>query len=223
MRTSRSARLAAPTGRVALVALLGVATAWSAPARAADGPGLSADAVNWSPWQGRLTYGSAVPLWRSGLGSFESGGFAVKRAPSFTRLDLLGDYYFAPSLASSGGIGGFRATSGVIIGTRSQLSISQASLPDGLFGTSNRPLRSSALPYSADAGLEAATLPYVGVGYTGLSASRGWSFSADLGLVGGGANNTASRLLGSTQRGLDDAGHDMRLTPLLQVGVLYSF
>lgn len=220
MRTSRSACWAALAG---LACLIGAGSASGAPPRAFDGPGLSADAVNWSPWQGRVNYGSALPLWRSGLGGFESGGFAVKRIPSLTRLDLLGDYFFAPSLASSSGIGGFRATSGIIIGTRSQLSISQSSLPDGLFGTSNRLLRSSALPYSADAGVEPATSPYVGVGYTGPAEPGGWSFSADLGLIGSGANNAASRLFGSGQRNLDDSSRDMRLTPLLQIGVLYSF
>lgn len=213
-------------GTRATLILIGLSSA-AAVAVAASGPGLAvsdaAQGASWSPWQGRIAYGSGAPVWRSGLGGFESGGFTVKQGRGPTSVNLLGDYFFAPSFAPSGGAGGLRATSGVIIGTRSQLSFSQPSLPGGLFAPGGRVFGSSALPYDADAGVEPAALPYVGVGYTGLSPGSGWSFSADLGLIGGGASNAASRLFGTGQRSLDETARDMRLMPLVQVGVQYSF
>ena len=66
---------------------------------------------------------------------------------------------------------------------------------------------------------EVATLPYMGVGYTGLSVRSGWSFSADLGLV---AQNPGGLKLIRSQS-LDDAVREMRLAPLLQFGVSYAF
>ncbi len=209
----------------ALLLLVGLGSAGTASAAAGSGLSLASSAADLdsSAWQGRIVYAVPAPVWRSGLGGFESGGFRIKQDRSLANLNLLGDYFFDRSLAPSGGAGGLRATSGVIIGTRSQLSISQPSLPGGLFGAGSRVFGKSALPYSLDAGVEPAALPYVGVGYTGLAPSSGWSFSADLGVVGGGANNAASRLFGSGQRSLDDATRDMRLVPLVQLGVQYSF
>ncbi len=215
-----------PAKLSATLLAFGMACAHGAATRP-EGSGLSVSTAadsGWSPWQGRVAYNNSTPVWRSGLGGFESGGFAVKQTRGMTSVNVLGDYFFAPSLAPSGGIGGLRATSGIILGTRSQLSLSQPSLPGGLFPPSDRIFGSSSnLPYGSDPGVEPAALPYLGVGYTGLSASSSWSFSADLGLVGGGASNAASRLLGTGQRYVDDPSRDVRLMPLVQVGVQYSF
>ena len=71
---------------------------------------------------------------------------------------------------------------------------------------------------------ESGAAPYMGVGYTGLYGRSGWGFSADFGLVG---TQTDSRVkLGRSVTGYqnpDEALREMRLSPLLQLGVSYSF
>ena len=68
------------------------------------------------------------------------------------------------------------------------------------------------------------TLPYIGIGYSNLSAKSGWHFSADLGVVSQSPGNVVrfGRVFGGTQS-LDDAVRDMRLAPVVQLGVSYSF
>ena len=67
-------------------------------------------------------------------------------------------------------------------------------------------------------------VPYLGVGYTGLSGKAGWGFSADLGVMALNPGSAANlgRVFGNVQN-LDDVLRDMRLSPLVQVGVSYSF
>ena len=67
------------------------------------------------------------------------------------------------------------------------------------------------------------TLPYIGIGYSNLSPRSGWSFSADLGLVSlRPATRSASAGVFGGSQNLDDVVRDMRLTPLVQLGVSYS-
>jgi hypothetical protein len=75
-----------------------------------------------------------------------------------------------------------------------------------------------------DSSVDAPTLPYVGIGYTGLSPRGGWSFNADVGVVSLSPGNAAKlgRFFGGGQS-LDDAVRDMRWSPVLQLGVSYSF
>jgi hypothetical protein len=64
----------------------------------------------------------------------------------------------------------------------------------------------------------------MGVGYTGLYSKSGWGFSADFGLVG--AQKGSRIKLGHSVTGHqnpDEALREMRLSPLLQLGVSYSF
>jgi hypothetical protein len=61
--------------------------------------------------------------------------------------------------------------------------------------------------------------PYLGIGYSDASLRGGWGFSADLGLAA--QSFGAARSLGS--QSLDDTIRDMRLTPVLQLGVSYRF
>ena len=75
------------------------------------------------------------------------------------------------------------------------------------------------MPYTSDTTGDNATLPYLGFGYTGLSARSGWSFSADLGLVA----QTPGGIKVIRSQSLDDAVREMRLAPLLQLGVSYAF
>src|SRR4051794_27187744 len=66
----------------------------------------------WTRLQGRLSLGSSSPSWQLGV-----------EAPTakLSSASLMGDYYFGPSFSGPGRLGGFRATSGLIIGPRNSL------------------------------------------------------------------------------------------------------
>ena len=66
--------------------------------------------------------------------------------------------------------------------------------------------------------------PYFGVGYSSGSAAGEWGFSADLGMAAQSLGATArlSRLLGGGLS-LSDAVRDLRLQPVVRLGVNYSF
>jgi hypothetical protein len=138
----------------------------------------------------------------------------------------MGDVYFGAD-GDKLQTGGFRATSGVIVGARSSLWGGLATgTGNGLLSVDRRLFgQSPGLPANfADASADSGTLPYVGVGYSSVAARSGWSFSADLGLVSLSPGNAVrlGRVVGGGQN-LDDVVHDMRLAPVLQLGVSYSF
>jgi hypothetical protein len=197
-----------------LAGLISVAGA----AQAADGSGLTTNGEPWARWQGRLSFGTSAPLWRAGLGESDSSGAKVNR------LSLMGDYYLTSSLIGARAVGGLRATGGVILGPRAQLSTGLASSAGGSFNIDSRPFGANVAPYPNDPATDTATLPYVGLGYTGFAARSGWSFSADLGLVAQSPGNASrlGRALGGGQS-LDDAVRELRIAPLFQVGVNYAF
>jgi len=192
---------------VVVGSLLGTAVA----ADAGNGQGLSIDGdrVGWPLWQARLQLASE-PL-NPALASFEGASLRPRSAA------LFGDYYVTrPYLGQAGGV---RVTSGVVAGTRGAVFGPGQATPPGLFGFSavSRPFSSTTPPDgSADAAL---AWPYLGVGYSDSSLRRGWGFSADLGLAA--QNFWAARTLGNQP--LDDMVRDMRLTPVLQLGVSYRY
>ena len=181
-------------------------------------PELGPSAELWSPWRGRLGF------------EYASAGFDASK-PALTSIGeaeglklrgvrVLGDYYFSPG-------SGFRATGGLMHGTTSGLWLPTGGQAVGL-GVALRN-QSWALPETSQRlGLSDApsTSAYLGAGYSwAMSQVWGgdWSFSADLGLMverpgglklGAGANGGAA---------LDDLLHDLRLRPMLQLGVSYSF
>jgi hypothetical protein len=111
------------------------------------------------------------------------------------RWRLMGDHYFAPDL-------GLRASGGLLI---------------GVTGTSGVRLGSTSRR----------AMPYVGLGYStgGLSANRwgGWGLSADIGLQASqGGDWPLGRALESPA-GMGDLLRELRLTPVLQLGVSYAF
>ena len=124
--------------------------------------------------------------------------------------------------------GGFRATSGLIVGARSSSALSgnTGNLAGRAFNFDHRhaawvsPLAQVDLQPST----EVAAVPYVGVGYTGLANKGSWGFSADVGLVALSPRSAVKlgRLLGGAQS-LDEVLRDMRVSPLVQLGVSYSF
>jgi hypothetical protein len=67
------------------------------------------------------------------------------------------------------------------------------------------------------------TLPYLGIGYTGLSSRGGFSFSADLGVVALTPGSDVRFGRAPAGPNLDEAVRDLRLTPMVQLGVSYSF
>ena len=190
----------------------------------AEGDGLAADAdrVPWARFQSRIAFAPGAPGWRADLAPFERTGLQVGG------LGLLGDVYFGSSrVGRSASAAGFRATSGVLIGARSPLLGGAApTSTSGPFATDRRLFgaSSSALAGSADASVDSSTVPYIGIGYSNLSPKSGWHFSADLGIVSQSPGNVVrfGRVFGGSQS-LDDVVRDMRLAPVVQLGVSYSF
>lgn len=175
-------------------------------AQASEGSGItpSAEQLPWARWQGRMSIGA------------EQAGLKLNT------VSLMGDYYFTGSLLGTRRSGGFRATSGLLLGPRTQSWLGQPGLNAGrsfsiatqVFG------QTGTLPAAGETPGDNATLPYLGLGYTGLSLRGGWSFNADLGLVARSPGNVVK--FGRNQS-LDDSVRELRLSPLLQFGVSYSF
>ena len=178
----------------------------AAAAQASDGAGItpSAEQLQWARWQGRISVGT------------EPAGLKLNT------VSLMGDYYFTGSLLGSRRTGGFRATSGLLLGPRTQSWLGQPGLnAGGTFSIATQVFgQTAALPGAAETPSDNATLPYLGLGYTGLSLRGGWSFNADLGLVARSPGNVVK--LGRNQS-LDDTVRELRLSPLLQFGVSSSF
>ncbi|MBC7480729.1 MAG: hypothetical protein H7337_02155 [Rhizobacter sp.] len=198
--------------------LSGLISLVAVPSLAADGTGLATNGEPWARWQGRLSFGTSPPPWHAGLADPDS------QAVRLNRMSLMGDYYVTSSLIGAGSVGGLRATGGVILGPRVQLWAGQVGASGSGFNIGSRPFGPSAMPYTNDPGGDTVALPYLGLGYTGLSVHSGWRFSADLGLVAQSPGNASrlGRALGGGQS-LDDAVRDLRISPLLQVGASYAF
>ena len=190
----------------------------------ADGDGLStnADRFAWPNVQSRIALAPGAPGWRADLAPVERSGLQVGS------LGLLGDVYFGGAKSASAGAAstGFRATSGLLIGARSPLLGSSTTPTSGGLYASNRQLFGASASSLAvvDASVDSSTVPYIGIGYNNLAGKSGWSFSADLGVVSQNPGNVVrfGRVFGGTQN-LDDVIRDMRLAPVVQLGVSYSF
>lgn len=181
-----------------------LAAVLAVPALAAHaGGGLQADdgTALWPSWQARLTLTMAEPA---------HGGMRALRQAS-----LLGDIYLLTHRAApqAGWRGGLRATSGLVAGglglaapvSLAPLALQLQSLNDAVGG-------------------DPPVWPYLGLGYTGLSVRSGLSLSADLGLVArqpSGAVGLGRALLG--QQGLDSALRQLDLSPMVRLGLNYSF
>ena len=188
-----------------------------------DGLAANADRVPWARFQGRIAYTATSPLVRGTTASVDGTGLQMNG------LSVMGDVYFGAAPGNSKtAAGGFRATSGVIVGARGTLWGTPALAPaSGLLSVDRRLFGSSSasLGYGTDPANDGnATVPYIGIGYSSLAARSGWSFSADLGLVSMNPGNAVrlGRVFGGGQS-LDDVVRDMRLTPVFQLGASYSF
>lgn len=131
---------------------------------------------------------------------------------------LLGDYHFRT-------IGGLRATGG-LLGSSARPATLTPSLP----GASRLQMRHGNPPglgeMAASGRLwqgesEASTATYLGLGYSIGNPAAGWGLSADLGLRA--SRETADVRLGQGDNSGADWPQTLRLRPMLQVGVSYSF
>lgn len=195
------------------VAVVGTLLLAAIDAVAGSGQGLSVDAdrLAWPKWQTRLqVYTEPVTPEST---SFDAASLRPRSAA------LFGDYYMTrPYLGQAGGV---RVTSGLVTGTRGAVFGPGQTTPPGLFGFSTL-ARPSLGSMPLDAASETLTWPYLGIGYSDASQRGGWGFSADLGLA---AQNFAlwrtARSLGN--QSMDDIVRDMRLLPVLQLGVSYRY
>jgi len=139
--------------------------------------------------------------------------------PAPLGASLSGDYYFSTDLAALGRRpSGFRA-SGALLIRQPGVSLSDLSWQ-------SRATTSLAAPQPlADPGqLGISAMPYLGIGYSDYSLKSGWGFWADIGLVvqsPGGALGMGRVLSGS--QSVEDLMRELRMSPMLQLGVNYSF
>jgi hypothetical protein len=152
-------------------------------AGAAEGFQLPDAETIWPRWQARaaITLAEAMQTGRT-------------RGPS--QAALLGDYYVSRQMSgtAAGWRGGFRATSGVVLGHLGAIAQPGVQL--------------SVVADEPGSTRETDLWPYLGLGYTGLAPGGGWGVSADLGLGIRGWERTLRRV---------------DLTPMLQLGVRYTF
>ena len=135
---------------------------------------------------------------------------------------LLGDYYFSRARLGQGRVSsGFRATSGVLLGQPS-LALGTPAL-SGHHGLGLTQLRQSraALPVLESAAEPWAAVPYIGIGWSGASIRGGWGVSADLGIAG--RSNGSGGLRVNGNQSLDDLLRELRISPMVQLGVSYAF
>ncbi|MES2959198.1 MAG: hypothetical protein V4792_13495 [Pseudomonadota bacterium] len=178
--------------------------------RLGEAAGPQSDA--WPRWQARLglsTAGSAIDTdtrWQVNAGQ------------------LLGDYYWSGLRpAGVGRSGGFRATSGLLLGQRSlALGTPALSSAQGMGLTLSRSTRGMG-SFGEGPGEPWAAVPYVGIGYSGVSLRGGWGFTADVGLAGTAGGLRARREGALGVQGVDDLLRELRLTPVLQFGASYAF
>jgi hypothetical protein len=211
LKMQKSNRCSAPRIAAWLVA---AAVASLTPITALANQGLVASAGEWL-WpqlQARITVQTAAiaPVMLTRL--FEPGMSATRGVQGGS---LLGDYVFATP-----GFGNFRATSGVMLGGPGGAPVLNAT-PSARVGIT---VLDSGTVGSAALADGLATLPYLGLGYSSASLWRSLSVSADVGLVAvrpAGLPGVGRAMLGN--QAMDAAVRDLRLAPVLQLGVRYSF
>ena len=182
------------------------------PMAAGAGQGLvppAADAL-WPQWKVRIAVqtASVSPLNLSRL----LEGSPTPR--SWQGAALLGDYYFATPA-----FGSFRASGGLMVGSTGGAPLLPAATGSRIG------LSVQASGFAATPGAEsAATVPYLGLGFTSASWWDALSVTADVGWVAEqpSAAGAVGRAIFGNQ-GKDNAWRELRLSPVLQVGVRYAF
>ncbi len=170
-----------------------------------------ADAL-WPQWRARIAVQTAgVSPWT--LSQLTDGSTASARG--LQGGAVFGDYYFATPA-----FGAFRASGGLMVGSQggAPLGTAAAGVRLGLAVSSLGALGSNGLTDSP------AARPYLGLGFTGSPWRGNLAVTADLGLVAdhpGAAGGVGRAVFGN--QGVEGAMRDLRLSPVLQFGVSYTF
>jgi hypothetical protein len=192
------------------------------PARADEGLQVPAASAVWPQWQARVTLHAASVLPLSGGLSLAPQPARLGDGPASQRplqsASLLGDYTFATPW-----FGSFRASGGLLLGSAgpSAMSGSPGIPSPGLQWTYGG---TSSAPGTLNSNDGSSPATYLGVGFSGAAWRSSLAFSADLGLLAerpGAALSAGRALLGN--QGAQNALRELRLSPLLQVGLHYRF
>jgi hypothetical protein len=180
---------------------------WSA--QAAEGLSAPSAETLWPQWQARMTL-QTTSVSRPNLWAVLDRARQPQAAQGGA---LLGDYYFAqPAL------GHFRASGGLMFGVLGGAPSLAAS--GNRWGLLVQSLGSAPTAATDSVG----TVPYLGLGFTSAAWRNAWYLTADVGWV---AEQPSA--LGGFSRALhgslawDQALRDMRLAPVVQLGVRLSF
>jgi hypothetical protein len=171
----------------------------------------------WSDVQTKLRFSAAVVDAAPPLAGYRTMAIAQEYVPFGASLG--GDYHFSRDLATGGRPpSGFRA-SGALLIRQPGVSLSDLAWQSRAVTSLAAPQR---LSEPGNQGISA--MPYLGIGYSDYSLKSGWGFWADIGLVMQSPGNAlgVGRVLSGSQS-VDDLVHELRLSPLLQLGVNYSF
>jgi hypothetical protein len=199
--------------RLAFTSLLAaVLVAVAGPARSADGLQTPMPASFWPQWQARLSLqaNSLSPLSMNRLLDPTPQQQGVHGAA------LLGDYYFAAP-----DFGRFRASGGVMLGAQGGAPL-LGNVGDSRWGLS---LNSGGLqPLGSSGEFQVGAATYLGLGFTSSGWRNSLAITADVGLMSdrpGAAMGMARAWLGN--QGSDSSLREMRLSPVLQLGLRYTF
>ncbi len=209
-------------GHLVIAALIGT----GGPAWSVDGTGLQANDSSWfhGRWQARIELSQGA----TGRRHIDPYNLAADTTRSSLRgLAVLRDYYFNggdPPELGLATASGLRATGGLVVAPRSAVATA-SSRRGSAYGASAQGLTGHALAGGwLDPNNDVIPVPYLGLGYTDLPSRTGWGFRADFGLMAFSPQSAVkfgSALSGA--QGIDDLLRDMRLSPLIKIGVSYSF
>lgn len=200
---------------ISLSIMLAVAMPGTVVADGGQGLSLRPDSVPWPRLQSRIALATAMTPLRADVS-------LASEAASVRGMSLVGDYYLTGALLGSGHQGGLRATSALLVGPRAHmLGAGMLGMPDSGRGlVVNRFPAGASAPYEAEGNT---TLPYFGIGYTGMASRGGLSFSADFGVVALQPGTTVRLGRPPGSQNVDEVLRELRLSPMLQLGVSYSF
>ncbi len=178
-------------------------------AQASDGLAVPSADTLWPQWQARIAVqtSAASPLAMTSLLDSSVGRRTVQGA------SFLGDYIFA-----SPSFGNFRATGGLFFGNAGGAPLLSAAAGPRL-GLALQGGGAASVPGQEPAG----TLPYLGMGFSSAALLPSLSVSADIGWVAGQSSSLAGggRPLFGNQAGA--SLRDLRISPVLQLGLRYAF
>jgi hypothetical protein len=193
------------------------------PTRSTSAP-QGAQALLATGWRER----SVVLISGGGLGASLDSQFVTTSGEGLKvrGVRVLEDYFFSP-------VSGFRATGGLIggstatpwlpsaspLGNARSLSLSVPRLGWG------SPITNTVDPLDGGSAASSTAVPYVGAGFSSPSDDGLWRFSADLGLISRnpGSVGKVGKVLTNGLGSVDDVVRDLRLQPMVQVGLSYSF